>query len=130
SERQTTMASFDLNLPRDVPWERIATSVGMIDRAQPDAAGGVIFHRATPNVWKPSLSIFAYVVPEEDSKDFPGRRIVYLKIPVTLTGIRPRIIRQAPQSGVNILDPMAGLALEFEASTPYLPCYGALVHVA
>lgn len=124
------MAISGLNLPQDVPWERIATGAGMIDRVQAAGDGSVIFHSPTPNVWKPFLSIFSYLVPEEESQAYPGRRIVFLKIPITLTGIRPRIVRQAPQPGVDILDPVAGLGLEFEASTPYLPCYGALVHVA
>lgn len=73
------MSTDILSLPVDIPWEQFAITPDMFDAEfnNPDL----------PPKWRSSISVFYYVVPEEESKDlYPNRRIMYLKVSASITG--------------------------------------------
>jgi hypothetical protein len=48
--------------------KRVGTAPGLVDYITAAPGGnGVVYAQDTPNVWKPSLSIFAYPVPVENT---------------------------------------------------------------
>ena len=75
------MSGFNLNLPIDIPWRRIAVTEDMIDRDSGD--------REFPLRWQSSISVFDYE-PEEDYQNYDGMIVSYLKISCSITGFQPR----------------------------------------
>ena len=75
------MAITGLNLPIEIPWERVCVSNDMVDQGRgPDEA---------PALWQSSLALFRYVPPDE-YQVYPGRRIIYYKLSCTITNYQPR----------------------------------------
>lgn len=76
------MAITGLNLPIDIPWERICVARDMVDPGRGVPA-------ETPPLWQSSLALFRYVPPDE-YQFYPGRRILYYKLTCTITNYQPR----------------------------------------
>ena len=76
------MAITGLNLPIDIPWERICVARDMVDPGRGVAA-------ETPPLWQSSIALFRYVPPDE-YQVYPGRRILYYKLTCTITNYQPR----------------------------------------
>ena len=114
------MSNFKLNLPTDIPWERVCVTEDMVDDAVCD--------RRFPPKWHSSLAVFKYV-PEEEFQSYPSYKITYLKVTATITGYQP----QGHEVGGDIdwdgLD--VGLIGPLEdALTSYHPCNGAILQVS
>lgn len=74
------MALDALGIPLDIPWRRIAWTRAMLHRRGSTA----------PPKWRPSLAVYAYALPLEDTEDeYPQDRIVYLKLSSSITGWTP-----------------------------------------
>ncbi len=71
------MAIQSLDLPIDIPWNRLGASADMIDTTFGDS----LF----PPKWRSSIAIF-YHEPDELPEAYCDRRITYLKIAYTITG--------------------------------------------
>lgn len=117
------MAITGLNLPIDIPWERVCVTMDMLDpaRDQPNE---------TPPLWQSSLALFRYVPPDE-YQIYPDRKIIYYKLTCTITNFQPR----ADQI-IGLIDPgefatsyMSNDELQRRLSTS-LPCTAAVVHVS
>jgi hypothetical protein len=111
--------SFNLNLPTDIPWERICVTEDMLD---PSACG-----KELPPKWHSSVAVFKYV-PEDDYQQHPDYTISYLKVAATVTGYQPKdkeIEGQIDWDGldVSILPDVEDLLSE------YMPCTGAILQV-
>jgi hypothetical protein len=74
------MSNFKLNLPTDIPWERICVTEDMIDRVVCDAR--------LPTKWQTSMAVFKYR-PHDEYKMYPKYNITYLKVTATITGYQP-----------------------------------------
>ena len=71
-----------LTPPQDITWKRMAFSRDMVDTD----FGNMAF----PPKWRTSLSVYYYVVPEEETVDaYPESRVVYLKLSCSITGWNP-----------------------------------------
>lgn len=111
--------SFRMNLPTDVPWERICVSKDMMD--------DVVCDRRLPGKWRTSLAVFKYI-PEEEYQLYPKYKISYLKVTVTITGYQPldkEIQGRINWQGVNV-ETIAGVT---DLLNTYLPCHGAILQV-
>lgn len=110
------MTIAGLNLPLQVPWERMCVSQDMLE-------SDVCSEDHLPK-WRSSIAVWRYV-PEEEYQIYTGRKIVYLKVTATITGYQPRDkelegrFRGPPKSRTDvdsILD-------------SFMPCTGAIVQV-
>jgi hypothetical protein len=114
------MAITGLNLPIDIPWERVCVSTEMLD---PDIGGAGL----TPPLWQTSMALFRYVPPDE-YQIYPDRRIVYYKLTCTITGYTPQAqeILGAVDPGHLGLTNVPGVT---ELLNSFLPCNGAIVQL-
>jgi hypothetical protein len=113
------MSNFKLNLPTDVPWERICVTEDMIDRVVCDAR--------LPAKWQTSLAVFKYR-PEDEYQLYPKYNITYLKVTATITGYQPldkEIQGTINWNGVNVAT-IPGLT---DLLNSYNPCHGAILQV-
>lgn len=60
------MAIIGLNLPTEIPWERICVTKDMLDQGVCD--------NDRPGKWRSSIAVFKYV-PEEEYQTYPTREI-------------------------------------------------------
>lgn len=113
------MSNFKLNLPTDIPWERICVTEDMIDRNVCDDR--------LPAKWQTSLAVFKYR-PEDEFQLFPKYRITYLKVSATITGYQPlddEIQGNIDWDGVDV-STIPGLK---DLLKSYNPCHGAILQV-
>lgn len=113
------MSNFKLNLPTDIPWERICVTEDMIDRKLCDDR--------LPAKWQTSLAVFKYR-PEEEYQLYPNYTITYLKVTATITGYQPldkEVQGQIDWHGVDV-STIPGLT---DLLNSYNPCHGAILQV-
>lgn len=113
------MSAFKLNLPTDIPWQRICVTEDMVDRVVCDAE--------LPPKWHSSIAVFKYV-PPDDFQLHPGYKVSYLKVTATLTGYQPldeEIQGEIDWDGLNVGTRDAIT----ELLTSYYPCNGAILQV-
>ena len=113
------MSNFKLNLPTDIPWERICVTEDMIDRTVCD--------KRLPAKWQTSMAVFKYR-PEDEYQLFPDYNITYLKVTATLTGYQPldsEIQGTIDWNGVDV-STIPGLT---DLLNSYNPCHGAILQV-
>ncbi|MGV8962523.1 MAG: hypothetical protein ACOH2V_03990 [Candidatus Saccharimonadaceae bacterium] len=113
------MSNFKLNLPTDIPWERICVTEDMID---PEVCDNRL-----PAKWQTSMAVFKYV-PEDDYQLFPKYKISYLKVTATITGYQPldkEIQGKIDWDGVDV-STIPGLT---DLLNSYNPCHGAILQV-
>jgi hypothetical protein len=114
------MSNFKLNLPTEIPWERICVTEDMIDRNICDSR--------FPAKWQTSMAVYKYV-PEEEYQLYPKYRITYLKVTATITGYQPlnkEIQGHIDWDGINV-ETIPGIT---ELLNSYNPCHGAILQVA
>lgn len=112
-------SNFKLNLPADIPWERICVTKDMIDQ--------VVCDTNLPAKWQSSLAVFKYK-PDDDFQLFPKYDITYLKVTATITGYQPldkEIQGKINWHGVNVVS-IPGLT---NLLNSYNPCHGAILQV-
>ncbi|WIX85767.1 hypothetical protein [Amycolatopsis sp. DG1A-15b] len=113
------MSNFKLNLPTDIPWERICVTEDMLDAKVCDDV--------RPAKWHTSLAVFRYVPPDE-YQEYPNQRVTYLKVTATITGYQP--INQEIQGEIDWDDvnvsTIPGLK---DLLNAYHPCHGAILQV-
>lgn len=112
-------SNFKLNLPTDIPWERICVTEDMIDP--------VVCDKRLPAKWQTSLAVFKYR-PEDEFQMFPEYDITYLKVTATITGYQPldkEIQGEIDWDGVNV-ETIPGLT---DLLNSYNPCHGAVLQV-
>jgi hypothetical protein len=113
------MSNFKLNLPTDIPWERICVTEDMIDVN--------ICDDRLPAKWQTSLAVFKYR-PETEFQLFPKYTITYLKVTATITGYQPldkEIQGNIDWDGVDV-STIPGLK---DLLKSYNPCHGAILQV-
>jgi hypothetical protein len=113
------MSNFKLNLPTDIPWERICVTEDMIDR--------VVCDNRLPAKWQTSMAVFKYR-PEDEYQLFPQYNITYLKVTATITGYQPldqEIQGTIDWNGVDV-STIPGLT---DLLNSYNPCHGAILQV-
>lgn len=113
------MSNFKLNLPTDIPWERICVTEDMLDASVCDDV--------RPPKWHTSLAVFRYLPPDE-YQEYPNQRITYLKVTATITGYQPidqEIQGQIDWDDVNV-STIPGLK---DLLNAYHPCHGAILQV-
>jgi len=113
------MSNFKLNLPTDIPWERICVTEDMMDPTLCDSR--------TPAKWQTSLAVFKYR-PADEYQLYPKYRITYLKVTATITGYQPldkEIQGALDWHGVNV-STIPGLT---DLLNSYNPCHGAILQV-
>ncbi|MBT1704920.1 homeobox domain-containing protein [Chryseosolibacter indicus] len=113
------MSNFKLNLPTDVPWERICVTEDMIDKAVCD--------NRLPAKWQTSLAVFKYR-PDDEYQLYPKYNITYLKVTATITGYQPldqEIQGRIDWNGVDV-STVPGLT---DLLNSYNPCHGAILQV-
>ena len=111
--------NFKLNLPTDIPWERICVTEDMIDL--------VVCDERLPAKWQTSLAVFKYR-PDDEFQMFPEYNITYLKVTATITGYQPldkEIQGEINWNGVNVAT-IPGLT---DLLNSYNPCHGAILQV-
>ena len=114
------MSNFKLNLPTDIPWERVCVTEDMLDR--------VICSDRRPAKWQTSMAVFKFV-PDDEDQLFPDYKITYLKVTATVTGYQPldqEIQGTIDWDGVNI-STIPGLT---DLLNSYNPCHGAILQVS
>jgi hypothetical protein len=114
------MSNFKLNLPTEIPWERICVTEDMIDRNICDAR--------MPAKWQTSMAVFKYV-PDDEYQQYPAYKITYLKVTATITGYQPlskEIQGIIDWDGLNVAT-IPGIT---ELLNSYNPCHGAILQVA
>src|SRR5215831_1518940 len=112
------MSLTTLNLPTEIPWERICVTADMIARDL----------RNPPGKWRSSIAVFTYV-PEDDYQMYPGREISYLKLVVTVCGYQARDKEVEGSISWGSLTTTDRENIE-ELLSHYHPCTGALVQLA
>lgn len=113
------MSNFELNLPTDIPWERICVTEDMIDP--------VVCDERLPAKWQTSLAVSKYR-PDDEFQMFPAYNITYLKVTATITGYQPldkEIQGKINWNGVNVAT-IPGLT---DLLNSYNPCHGAILQV-
>jgi len=113
------MSNFKLNLPTDIPWERICVTEDMIDPTMCD--------ERTPAKWQTSMAVFKYR-PDDENQLYPAYTITYLKVTATITGYQPldqEIQGTINWNGVNVAT-IPGLT---DLLNSYNPCHGAILQV-
>lgn len=120
------MATDALSIPFDITWQRLAWSVDMLDRS---------FGSGLPPKWRSSMAVYAYAVPMvETAEDYPGSRIVYLKLSASITGWSPRETIEGHLVPDPTWDPWQRAAWEAISASPslarsYWPCVSAIAQV-
>jgi hypothetical protein len=114
------MAIIGLNLPTDIPWERIYVTNDMMAAQACESQH--------PPKWQSSIAVSRYV-PEDEYQVYPGRKITYLRVTCTITGYQPRdkeVEGRVNYGGMSVstIDNVDSLL------DSYLPCTGALIQVA
>jgi hypothetical protein len=117
------MAIAGLNLPLDIPWERICVTTDMLD----DGSG---VGAKMPAIWQTSLALYRYV-PAEEYQVYPGRRIVYYKLGCTITNFQPHDDQLVGliDAGLFSYGYMQSEEVKRRLSAS-LPCTGAVVQVS
>ena len=112
------MSLASLNLPIDIPWERVCVSTEMLD---PDIGGAGL----TPPLWQTSMALFRYV-PADEYQIYPERRIIYYKLTCTITGYtaQSKEILGAVDPGHLGLTDVSGVQ---ELLNNFAPCTGAII---
>lgn len=113
------MSNFKLNLPTDIPWERICVTEDMIDPTLCDAR--------LPAKWQTSMAVFKYR-PADEYQLYPKYTMTYLKVTATLTGYQPldkEIQGTLDWHGVDV-STIPGLT---DLLNSYNPCHGAILQV-
>jgi len=116
------MSNFKLNLPTDIPWERICVTEDMIDP--------VVCDKRLPAKWQTSMAVFKFK-PENEYQLFPDYNITYLKVTATLTGYQPldkEIQGRIKWDGVDADTRFTNEVLK-ELLNSYHPCNGAVLQV-
>jgi len=116
------MSNFKLNLPTDIPWERICVTEDMIDP--------IVCDERLPAKWQSSMAVFKYK-PEDDYQLFPNYKITYLKITATITGYQPmdkEIQGKIKWDGVDATTQFTNEVLK-DLLSSYYPCNGAILQV-
>ncbi len=114
------MSNFRLNLPTDIPWERICVTEDMIDPQICDAR--------LPAKWQTSMAVFKYR-PNDEDQLYPKYVMTYLKVTATITGYQPldkEIQGTIDWDGVDVTT-IPGLT---DLLNSYNPCHGAILQVA
>jgi hypothetical protein len=116
------MAITGLDLPIDIPWERLCVTRDMLDPATTAAA--------MPPLWQTSIAIYRYVPPDE-SQVYPNRRLVYYKVTCTITNYQPKSeqITGLIEAGEFTSGYMLDAEVQRRLSTS-LPCTAAVVQVS
>lgn len=113
------MSNFKLNLPTDIPWERICVTEDMIDQ--------IVCDNRLPAKWQTSMAVFKYK-PDDENQLFPQYDITYLKVTATITGYQPldkEIQGNIDWDGVDV-STIRGLT---DLLNSYNPCHGAILQV-
>ena len=113
------MSNFKLNLPTDIPWERICVTEDMIDK--------VVCDNLLPAKWQTSLAVFKYL-PDDEFQLYPNYKITYLKVTATITGYQPldkEVQGNIDWDGVDV-STIPGLT---DLLNSYNPCHGAVLQV-
>jgi len=116
------MSNFKLNLPTDIPWERICVTEDMIDP--------VVCDKRLPAKWQTSLAVFKFK-PEDEYQLFPNYKITYLKVTATITGYQPldkEIQGKIKWNGVDATTEFTNEVLK-DLLNSYHPCNGAILQV-
>ncbi len=124
------MSIQTLTPPQDITWTRMCFSRDMIDTKFGD--------RVFPAKWRPSLAVYFYIVPEEETADaYPNSRIVYLKMTCSITGWNPsEALRDAKQTAreSGLWDDLQSTLWEVITASgwasKYWPCLGAIMQIA
>jgi hypothetical protein len=119
AESNVNIQNFKLNLPIDIPWERICVTEDMVAEQ--------VCEERLPAKWNTSLAVFKYK-PDEEFQAFPNYDIVYLKVTATITSYQP--LNKEIQAKID----WDGVA---ESTAPGLleqlkhqsPCNGAMLQV-
>lgn len=124
-----------MSLPQDITWNRLAYSVDMFDRKLDP-------HAKLPRKWVSSMAAFYHVVPENETTElYPNRRLVYLKIVSSITGVN-LIGSSAVMTTETFSEQRSSVERDlgkFQTSTldlvitglrPYWPCSGAILQAA
>jgi len=116
------MSITAVNLPINIPWTQVATSVDMIDMRHN--------HGAFPEPWRSSLAIYAYEPsPEELDPALCNRQITFLKVTCSITGIQYSDVEQ--DQLIDWADKHGKLLGAIEDVTQaYFACYGMLLQVS
>ncbi|MGH9238473.1 MAG: hypothetical protein ACRD3G_10590 [Vicinamibacterales bacterium] len=115
------MSSFQLNLPTDIPWERICHTEDMADTNPCD--------QTAPPKWQSSIAVFRYVPDEEYQRYDKGRRLIYYKVSCTISSYQPQsdeVQGALAQTGVLTTGEARELKKKLES---FAPCNGAIVQV-
>ena len=128
--KEGIVAIQSLTPPQDITWTRLAFSRDMIDTNFDDMA-------FRPK-WRSSLSVYHYVVPDEETADaYPNSRIVYLKLTCSITGWNPsedlRFASEvAQESGTwdDLQRTLWEVILASGWASKYWPCLGAIMQLA
>jgi hypothetical protein len=124
------MAIQALTPPQDITWTRMAFTRDMIDTN----FGDMIF---SPK-WRSSLSVYYYIVPDEDTADnYPNSRIVYLKLSTSITGWNPnesllaaQKLAQESGSWDDLQRTLWEVIVSSGWASTYWPCLGAIMQLA
>ncbi|HKZ07681.1 MAG TPA: hypothetical protein VJU81_19595 [Methylomirabilota bacterium] len=117
------MAITGLNLPIDIPWERVCVARDMVDPGR-----GVADE--TPPLWQSSVALFRYVPPDE-YQVYPGRRILYYKLTCSITNYQPR--DQQVLGAIDLYGLGTGTLTDEDVKRRLeqsLPCTAAVVQVS
>ena len=90
-----------------------------------------------PPKWRSSLTVYHYVVPEEDTADaYPNSRIVYLRLTASITGWNPNeeLRNSNWEPGETILPDALqklgwGVVIAEGWASKYYPCHGAIMQI-
>jgi hypothetical protein len=123
------MSIQSLTPPQDITWKRMAFSRDMVDTNFDDVA--------FPPKWRTSLTVYYYLVPEEETADaYPESRIVYLKLSCSITGWNPweglQHTKQEASESDQWDDLQKSIWAVIEASSwasKYWGCYGAIMQI-
>lgn len=116
------MAITGLNLPTDIPWERVCVTTDMVDPGQGQL-------NQTPPLWQSSMALYRYV-PSDEFQIYPGRRIIYFKLAATITNYQPK--SDEVLGTLNVAGLATGTLKDEEVKRRLalsLPCSAAIVQV-
>lgn len=113
------MAIIGLNVPTEIPWERICVTKDMLDQGVCD--------NDRPGKWRSSIAVFKYV-PEEEYQTYPDREISYLKLVVTVCGFQ---LKDKEIEGRIDWNGVSSTTIPDVESllNQYQPCTGALIQL-
>ncbi|MBC3757868.1 hypothetical protein H7U19_05590 [Hyunsoonleella sp. SJ7] len=116
------MSNFRLNLPIDIPWQFISSSVHPLFRKPPCSE--------IVEKWKPTIEVYAYEPPfDENIESNPcAKQTVYLKIVCSITGFQHTV---NPNYFINYLEHLENIEINEIISIlqEYYSCYGVLLDV-